>query len=87
MTFVFDSLDILVTKKDGCLLGEPSRRNPVLPGPAPPRRPAGHRPAPTRPWYAQIFPDILRMKRVYKDKKASVYLSASKYEERPSSHG
>ena len=31
--------------------GEPTRRRPVLPGPAPPRRSAVCRLAPTRPWY------------------------------------
>ena len=54
-TFVFDSLDVLVTKKDGCLLGEPSRRRPVLPGPALPRRLAVQRRTPTRPWCVRVL--------------------------------
>ena len=33
-------------KRDGCLLGEPTRRRPVLPGPAPPPRRAPPRPDP-----------------------------------------
>ena len=36
-------------------LGEPTHRLPVLPGPAPPRRPAVRRPSPTRPWYVWVL--------------------------------
>ena len=49
---VFDALE---GTKDSCLLGEPIRRRPVLPGPAPPRRPAVRRPDPTRPWYVRVW--------------------------------
>ena len=49
---VFDRLE---GKKGSCHLGEPSRRHPVLPFPAPPRRPAVHRPVPTRPWYVRVL--------------------------------
>ena len=41
-TVVFDALG---GKRVGCVLGQPTRRRPVLPGPAPPRRPALRRPA------------------------------------------
>ena len=44
-TFVFDALEI---KRAGILLGEPTRRRPVLPRPASPRRPPPCR-APPRP--------------------------------------
>ena len=54
--FPFDALEALRGKRDGCFLGEPTRRRPVLPGPAPPRRPATRRPAPTRPWFVRVFP-------------------------------
>ena len=46
---VFDILEALGGKKDGCLLGEPTRGRPVLLGPAAPRRPAVCRLAPIRP--------------------------------------
>ena len=46
--------DALASARVGCLLGEPIRRRPVLPGPAPPRRPAVRRPDPTRPWYVRV---------------------------------
>ena len=55
MTVVFDALETLGGKGDGCLLGEPSRRRPVLPGLAPPRSPAVRHPAPTGPWYVRAF--------------------------------
>ena len=42
-------LDRLEGKRDGCLLGEPTRRRPVLPVPAPPRRGAVRRPVPDPP--------------------------------------
>ena len=38
-------------KMDDCILGEPIRRRPVLPIPAPPRRPAMRCSASTPPWY------------------------------------
>ena len=41
-------LDALEGKRDGRFLGEPTRRRPVLPRPAPPSRPAVRRP-PTDP--------------------------------------
>ena len=41
--------------RDGCLLGEPFRRRPDLPGPARPRRPAVRSPDPTRPWYVRVL--------------------------------
>ena len=41
--------------RDGSPLGGPIRRRPVLPSPAPPRRPAMRRPDPTRPWYVRIL--------------------------------
>ena len=47
-TGVFDALE---GTRDGCLLGEPICRRPILLGPAPPRRPSVRRPVPTRPWY------------------------------------
>ena len=40
--------DALAGTGDGCPLGEPTCRRSVLPGPAPPRRPAVCRPVPTR---------------------------------------
>ena len=43
---VFDSLE---GKTEGCLLARSTRRRPVLPSPAPPRRPAVRRPDPTGP--------------------------------------
>ena len=46
-TCVFDALG---GKRDGCLLGEPTRRRPVLPGPARPRR------APPRPDTPAVCP-------------------------------
>ena len=54
-TVVFDALEVLESKRSGCLLGEPTRRRPVLPSPAPPRRPAVRRPDPTRPWYVRVL--------------------------------
>ena len=47
---VFDGLE---GKRVGCILGEPTRRRPVLPVLAQARRPAVRRPAPTRPWYVR----------------------------------
>ena len=49
---VFDALE---GTRDGCFLGEPIRRRPVLPGPAPPRCPAMRRPDPTGPWYLRVL--------------------------------
>ena len=51
MTGVFD---VLEGTRDGCFLGEPIRRRPVLPGLAP-RRPAVRRPDPTRPRYVRVL--------------------------------
>ena len=45
----------LENTRDGSILGEPNRRRPVLPVPAPPRRLAVRRAAPTRPWYVRVF--------------------------------
>ena len=45
-TVVFDALG---GKRDGRALGKPTRRRPVLPGPAPPRRPTSRRPEPICP--------------------------------------
>ena len=47
--------DALGGTRDSCLLGEPFRRRPVLPGSAPPRCSAVGRPDPTRPWYVQVL--------------------------------
>ena len=47
--------DRLGGNRGGCLLGEPARRRPVLPVPAPPRRPAVRRPVPTCPWYVRVL--------------------------------
>ena len=54
-TFRTAVLDALEGAKDSCLLGEPTRRHPVLPGSAPPRCPAVGRPDPTRPWYVRVL--------------------------------
>ena len=51
-TFRTGVFDALGGTRDGCLLGEPIRRRPVLPGPA---RPAMRRPDPTRPWYVRVL--------------------------------
>ena len=56
-TVVYDALG---WGRVGCLLGEPIRRRPVLPGPAPPRRPAVRRPDPTCPWYVQALESTSR---------------------------
>ena len=50
-TFKTGAYDALDGTRVGCYLAEPIRRRPVLPGPAPPRRPAVRRPNPKRPWY------------------------------------
>ena len=50
--------DALGGKRDGCIgciLGEPTRRRPVLLVAALPRRPAVRRPAPTRPLYVRVL--------------------------------
>ena len=54
-TFKSDLFDALGGTRDGCLLGEPIRRRPVLPGPAPPRPANVRRPDPTHPWYLRVF--------------------------------
>ena len=41
--------DTLEGKREGCALARSTRRRPVLPSPAPPRRPAVRRPDPTGP--------------------------------------
>ena len=46
---------MLWRRREGVLLGEPTRRRPVLPGPAPPRRPAVGGCAPTCPWYVRVL--------------------------------
>ena len=51
-TVVFDALEIA---RVGYLLGEPTRRRPVLPGPAPPCCLAVRCPALTRPWYVRAL--------------------------------
>ena len=58
MTFVDDALEALEGKRDGRILWEPSRRRPVLPGPAPPRRSAMRRPAPTRARYVRVLDSL-----------------------------
>ena len=55
MTVVFDVLEVLEGKGDGCLLSERTRWRLFLPSSAPPRRPAVHRPARTRPWYVRLL--------------------------------
>ena len=52
---MYSMLDALEGTRDRCLLGEPIRRRPVLPGSAPPRCPAMRRPDPTRPWYVRVL--------------------------------
>ena len=52
-TVVFDAQE---GKRDGCPLVEPTRRRPVLPGPAPPRRLVVCRPAPARPELPLVCP-------------------------------
>ena len=42
-------------KRDGCLLGAPTRLRPVLCRPAPPRRLAVSRPIATRPWFVRFL--------------------------------
>ena len=51
-TIVFDALG---DKRDGCVLGEPTHRHPILPDPAPPRRPILGSPEPLRPWYVRVL--------------------------------
>ena len=51
-TVVFDALG---GERVGCVLGKPTRRRLVLPGPAPPRRPALRCPEPIRPWYVRVL--------------------------------
>ena len=51
-TIVYDALE---SKNNGCFLGEPMRRRPVLPGPAQTRRPAVRHLAPTRLWYVWVL--------------------------------
>ena len=52
---VYYVLEILEGKRDGCFLGGPTRRRPVLPGFALPRRYAVCRRTPTRPWYVRVW--------------------------------
>ena len=47
--------DRLGNKKAAYFLGEPTRRRPVLPVPAPPRRPAVRRPVPNRPLHIRVL--------------------------------
>ena len=47
--------DALEGTRGGRHLGDPIRRRPILPGPAPPRRPAVRLPDPTRPWYVKVL--------------------------------
>ena len=54
-TFRTGVLDALAGKRVGRLLGEPTRRRPVLPRPALPRRPAVCCPEATRPWYVRVL--------------------------------
>ena len=54
-TFKTVTPDALEGKRAARLLGEPTRRRPVLPRPALPRRPAVHRSASTRPWYVRVL--------------------------------
>ena len=51
-TTVFDALR---GKRGGCVLGGPTRRRPLLPGPAPPRRPALGRSDSLRPWHVRVY--------------------------------
>ena len=48
-------LDSLEGKREGCLRAESTQRHPVLPSPAPPRRPAVRRPDPTGPWCVRVL--------------------------------
>ena len=48
-------LDALEGTRNSCLLGEPFRRPPDLPGSAPLRCPAVSRPDPTRLWYVRVL--------------------------------
>ena len=61
-TIVLDALEALESKKDGCLLGKPTGRRPVLPRPAPLPRRAPPRPDPpvvyqvwNREFYQTVF--------------------------------
>ena len=74
-------LDALEGTRDACLLGELFCRRPVLTDPVPSPRRA------LRPGAPPVFPDMPCMKRVYRDKKASVYWSAARNKERFSSRG
>ena len=47
--------DALGGKRVNCVLGKQTRRRPVLPSPAPPRRPTLRRPEPIRPWYVRVL--------------------------------
>ena len=48
-------LDSLKGKREGCLRAGSTQRRPVLPSPAPPRRPAVRRPDPTGPWCVRVL--------------------------------
>ena len=48
-------LDSLEGKREGCLRAGSTQRRPVLPSPAPPRRPAVRRPDPTGPWCVRVL--------------------------------
>ena len=48
-------LDSLEGKREGCLRAGSTQRRPVLPSPAPPRRPAVRRPDPTGPWFVRVL--------------------------------
>ena len=59
-----DALEVLEGKRNGCLLGEPTRRRPVLPGPALPRRLAVRRRTSTRPRYVQVSDSTSKYERI-----------------------
>ena len=48
-------LDSLEGKREGRLLGGSTQRRPVLPSPAPHRRPAVRRPDTTGPWCVRVL--------------------------------
>ena len=54
--------DTLAGQTVGWLLGHPTRRRPVLPGPAAPRRSAVRCADPNRPWYVRVLDSTGRQK-------------------------